>query len=246
MPTKASTSPYEAHMVYSTDTPSSTAPDSGSSTPLSRATPGPQSSLDEASSISSQSESDNEFEPEQQMAKYLSLKSRLFKINPDLPDLKPRKQKRNAAKSRNISLDQCQDADQRITRLMAKLNKVNSDILFDADEADRRWADVHFDLAKEAAERKKLNIRSGQEQGKPTNPSPGGMIDNPTVKRHEDGGEILDSLFFGLPDITTDPATGTSNTTVTDAEGTTVEIREFGKWTGMSPRRVFEEACRAR
>jgi ATP-dependent RNA helicase DHX29 len=221
-------------------------PDSGTSTPLSRATPGPQSSLDEASSVSSQSESDNDFEPEQQVAKYLALKSRLYEINPELAELNPRKQKRNAAKTCTMKVDQGHDTDRRIGRLTAKLNKIKSDILFDEDEANQKWADIHFDLAKETAERRRLDIRNEAEQVKPTASSSGQSNEVNAAEQNEDSGQMLGELFFGLPDTTTDLATPVSNMNTTDTGGTTVEIREFEKWTGMSPRRVFEEACRAR
>lgn len=170
----------------------------------------------------------------------------MYEINPELPDLIPTKQKRSVAKTRNANLDQSQDADQRIARLTARLNKVKSDILFDEDEANRRWADIHFDLAKETAERKRLDIRNDQEQAHHIDFSTRKTNGTNGVEQHEDGGEMLGELFFGLPDTTTNLATGMSKMTTTDTEGSTVEIRDFGKWTGMSPRRVFEEACRAR
>ncbi|KAK4692666.1 hypothetical protein P7C71_g4585, partial [Lecanoromycetidae sp. Uapishka_2] len=186
------------------DSSANIAPDSGASTPHSRATPASQSLHDESSSISSQSESDAEFEIEQQIAKYVTLKSRLYEINPGLPDLQPRKQKRKVAKTRNANLDQAHDADRKIARLTAKLNKVKSDILFDEDEADRRWADVYFDLAKETAERKRLDVRNDHEQAKPTDPSTGGTAASDETEESGGRDEVLGELFFGLPDVTND------------------------------------------
>lgn len=231
---------------HTTDAQLSTTPDSRPSTPISRATLGPQSSLDEASSVSSRSESDNDFEPEQQVIKYLALKSQLYEINPELAEVNPKKQKRKTTKSRNIKADQAQDADRRISRLTTRLKKIKSDILFDEDEANRRWVEIHFDLAKETAERKRLDIVNDQGQETRIESSVGRTNGIKAVEQNEDAGEMLGELFFGLPDTTTNLSTGASHLTTTDTGSTTIEVRDFGKWTGMSPRRVFEEACKAR
>ena len=53
-------------------------------------------------------------------------------------------------------------------------------------------------------------------------------------------------LFASLPVTEVDPITGKSNVVVNSSDGTKVTIRDFGKTIGMSPRRVLEEACKAR
>ena len=55
----------------------------------------------------------------------------------------------------------------------------------------------------------------------------------------------LGEFFSSLPvqEINTESG-GSIMTTISNGE--TVTIRDFGKWTGMNPRRIFEEACKAR
>ena len=157
--------------------------------------------------------------------------------------MKPRKKKRKATDDRKMSADHNHDTDDRIRRLKSKLNKIRSDILFDEDEADRRWADIHFDLAKDTAARKKFEISNGSEPESVMSCTADTSV---TAKQDSDDSGLLGELFFGLPDVTTELATGVSSLTVTDTGSEAIEIRDFGKWTGISPRRVFEEACRAR
>lgn len=61
----------------------------------------------------------------------------------------------------------------------------------------------------------------------------------------DDEGALAD-LFASLPVNETDPVTGKTSTVVNGSNGVKVTIRDFGKWTGVNPTRVLEEACRAR
>jgi ATP-dependent RNA helicase DHX29 len=61
----------------------------------------------------------------------------------------------------------------------------------------------------------------------------------------DDEGAIAD-LFASLPVNEVDPVTGKTSTVVNGSNGVRVTIRDFGKWTGVNPTRVLEEACRAR
>jgi ATP-dependent RNA helicase DHX29 len=61
-----------------------------------------------------------------------------------------------------------------------------------------------------------------------------------------DDDAALADLFASLPVNEVDPITGKSTTVVNSSNGVKVTIRDFGKWTGVSPTRVLEEACRAR
>jgi ATP-dependent RNA helicase DHX29 len=61
-----------------------------------------------------------------------------------------------------------------------------------------------------------------------------------------DDDAALADLFASLPVNEVDPLTGKSSTVINGSNGIKVTIQDFGKWTGVNPTRVLEEACRAR
>ena len=158
------------------------------------------------------------------------------------------RKKHAAAKNSDMKATPRSETDRKIARLTAKLHKITSDILFDEEAASSKWAETWICLVKEAVERKRLGIRNGNEQEhrRPENSSPQNAAVTESTDNTEDTSDMLGELFSSLPESTTDPTTGTSNMKTTNSAGTTVMIRSFGKWAGISPRRVFEEACRSR
>lgn len=122
-----------------------------------------------------------------------------------------------------------------IDRLIVKLNKIKADILFDASEASRRWADCQVDLAREAADRRRLGIRDG------IDPNQAEALDN-----DEDNADMLEGLFDSLPASTNGLGVRAEGTGSEGLGKELVNIRDFGKWTGLSPRRILEEACKSR
>ena len=230
-------------------TPASTPTDSRPESPLSKDHSPQEPQTDGDSTLSSASESDSDAEPEQLVTKYLKLQSRLHDINPELTENDARRQRRGKGKNPifNDYLDSSRK--RRIERLRAKIHKIKSDLLFDEDEANTRWADIRIDLMQEAAERKRLGIRNDEEQQKAT-PTVRSNKNLPTSnggnETDDDTDGMLSGFFSSLPEMALDPATGLSINSIASQEGTNVEIRDFGKWTGMTPRRVLEEACKAR
>lgn len=230
-----------------TNTPATTPTDSRPESPLSKEYPSQQSRTpDEDSSVSSASDSDSDVEPEHLVTKYLQLQSRLHEISPELTEIDARRQRRGKGKQSVVNANTDSASKRRTERLTAKIHKIRSDLLFDEDKANSKWAEIHIDLMQEAAERKRLGIRNDAEQQKvmPT------VQSNAKLAKSKDGDDDTDGMlggfFTSLPDTATDPATGLSIMSTVTQEGDNVEIRDFGKWTGMSPRRVLEEACKAR
>ena len=228
------------------NTPATTPSDSRPESPLSKDYHPQQPQADDESSLSSASDSDSDAEPEQLVARYLELQARLYEISPELTENDARRQRRGKGKHPVIdgNTDSCRKPS--IERLRAKINKIKSDLLFDEDKANSRWEDIRIDLAQEAAERKRLGIRNDVEQQKvtPTLRSSTNLAGPNDEDDDSDG--MVGGFFSSLPDTAKDPATGLSIMSITSQEGSNVEIRDFGKWTGMSPRRVLEEACKAR
>ena len=226
------------------NTPDTTPTESRSESPLSKDYLPQQLQIDEDSTLSSASDSDSDAEPEHLVRKYLELQSRLHDISPDLTENNARRQRRSKSKHLVVDGDMESSKKRRIERIQAKIHKIRSDLLFDEDEANGRWADIRIDLAQAAAERKKLGIRNDTE--KKVTPPAQSNNHSENSQEEDDTDGMLSGFFSSLPETVTDPVTGSSILSTSIQDGENVEIRDFGKWTGMSPRRALEEACKAR
>lgn len=199
------------------------------------------------SSPSSQSDSDSDMEPEQMITKFLALQSRLYLIDPEIADSRS-KQRKSKGKSQNASLCIDRSSSQKVASAARKIAKIKSDILFDEVEAERRWEDTRIQLSRDVAERRRLDIEHGKQVYQAVTMDPHSEEKLPTNSMSEDEGSdvMLGELFSSLPDSTTDRGTGVSTMNVPDSSGVPIQVREFGKWSGISPRRVLVEACKAR
>ena len=97
---------------------------------------------------------------------------------------------------------------------------------------------------------------TGDQQGSPlgTDPTRPGLSDTAVYSQTPDPSSTSDDhdpdlelgeFFSSLPVQETNAESGRSMMT-TICNGETVTVRDFGKWTGLNPRRIFEEACKAR
>ena len=241
----------EAHMRDG-DTPPCTSEDSRPASPSSQPTTESQaavSDVDTANSspqVASEHESDleSDMEPDEMVRKYISLQTRRFHLSPHDSQ---QQDKRLRKGNRQPTIGQ---ASGKTALLDARLAKIRSDILFDQDEAEMQWATIKIELAREAAERKRLDIAKDFEAGHKGSDSrkedPRQLDPQSAASEDEDGGVMLGELFSSLPNTITDADGGPGHLSITDSAGTSIKVMDFGKWNGMSPRRVLEEACRAR
>lgn len=148
-----------------------------------------------------------------------------------------------------------------VAKLEAKIVKIRKDPLFDDYTAEEQWQAKRIPLEKELAEAKRLVERDAEvEESQPKE-------DAKTPEVEEENGEVndeaeriaaeilaegdgsddgIEGLFDSLPQTEVDPTTGQSQTVINSSDGVKTVIRDFGKWTGVSPRRALEEACRSR
>lgn len=182
-------------------------------------------------------DSDSGEESDHLVAKYLSLQSQIYQIEPEL--LKSGKGASKKSKFVESNPD--------IARLLAKVDRIESDILFDRNEAYSQWIEMQKNLAKEVAERKRFQLDQDSKakadtvtvpQSKPTHLLP--------TDEDEDLVEMVGDLFSSLPETSTNAFTGSTQMTSKTAEGETVTLRDFGTWAGMNPRRILEDTCKAR
>ena len=192
------------------------------------------------------SDSDNDFEADELVAEYVSVQTRIHVHRPDLTQMEARRARRGKKEASHTN-QIGQEISSEIGRLLRKRNAIESDVLFDQDEAYRQWTEARITLVKEAAERKRLDldedhptINDAEARPSATNQNGHELSDN------EDTSLMLGDLFSTLPDTTTASATGVTIMVDKSSNGVSVIIRDFGKWNGVNPRRTFEEACKAR
>lgn len=185
------------------------------------------------------SESDvaSDLEPDEMINKYLALRTQLFQVSPETDEQIDKKGRKHKPQSISVAHGSTKAA-----RLDSKMAKLKSDILFDKDEAERQWYAMKLDLVRDHADRKRLGVRDLFDDEIPSE-VPHSNNSSSAMDEVADEASMLGELFSSLPDTDLDGGLSLKGTGPT---GALIKVRDFGKWNGMSPRRVFEEACRAR
>jgi ATP-dependent RNA helicase DHX29 len=140
-------------------------------------------------------------------------------------------------------------------KLLRKIKRIEDDVLFDQYLANQQWESKRILLERDAAARR--NIDLNQNLLDTLSVAPDDSDDEVSKEAAKMGAALLEEdgsdddaaiaeLFASLPVNEVDPLTGKSTTVVNGKNGIKVTIRDFGKWTGVNPTRVLEEACRAR
>ena len=149
------------------------------------------------------------------------------------------------------------ERDLAVAKVEARLARIENDVLFDKFLAEQQWKQQKVTVEKEIAAAK-LQNKDIEEDGNPPQANDTQQTDGDEVNEEaqriaaeildEDGGDEdgLEGLFASLPQNEVDESTGKARTVVTSSEGNKIVIRDFGKWSGVSPQRALEEACRAR
>jgi ATP-dependent RNA helicase DHX29 len=148
--------------------------------------------------------------------------------------------------------------DPRSAKILRKIKKIEDDILFDEYVANEQWETRRIQLERAAAAQRnaaqfKQDTSDSESQESLTLVDSDDEVSREAAKigatmleeNDSDDGAIAD-LFASLPVNEVDPLTGKTSTVVNGSNGVKVIIRNFGKWTGVNPSRVLEEACRAR
>ncbi|PWY93317.1 ATP dependent RNA helicase [Aspergillus sclerotioniger CBS 115572] len=187
---------------------------------------------------SSPYDSDSSLDPDTLVPKYLDLQTRLYGLRPELFD-QPKKGKKGGRKPTGTDVP-----DPQIARLQRKIASIENDVLFDRHEAEYKWSEKLDDLRKEAA-----FVRRSQPEDKPI--SDDADIEQLDEKKAEPDGSVplLDNEENTdlLGDMFQDEEPVLEIGVITEElNKASIKIRDFGKWTGLSPRRVLEETCKAR
>ena len=188
---------------------------------------------------------DVEIEPEDLVPEYVATKARLLELTRGMP--KP-----------HAAGGDSDETELAIAKLEAKLLKIESDILFDKAAAEMKWKSERIVVERQmAAARKEARDRAAQEAKPVDQAGPAQSSDEDDVAAaaeqmaadilaETDDDDGIAGLFDSLPQNEVDPNTGKAQTVINSPDGPRLLIRDFGKWTGVDPRRVLEEACRSR
>lgn len=185
-------------------------------------------------------DSDSSVDPDSMVTEWLELQTKLYSLQPDYFDRSGK-----GKKGRGPAAIQSEDPE--LSKLQRKIAKIERDVLFERQEAEYIWKEKLEELRKDAsfvrrsADRKKENAvpKSTEEISVELPEDP--LLTVPSLEEMDDGDGLLGDMFrdeednsgsiLGLPPPTHD---------------TNLIVRDFGKFSGLSPRRVLEENCKAR
>lgn len=169
---------------------------------------------------------------------WLELQTKLYGLQPDLFDRGGK-----GKKGRGPMASQSEDPE--VSRLQRKIAKIERDVLFERQEAEYIWREKLEELRKDASfarrttERKKENPSSAQETS--TEPPEDPLLTVPSLEEMDDAAGLLGDMFRDEPDNS-----GSILGLPPPVQNANLTIRDFGKFSGLSPRRVLEENCKAR
>ncbi|PQE23976.1 helicase associated domain-containing protein [Rutstroemia sp. NJR-2017a WRK4] len=195
---------------------------------------------------------DSDIDPDDLLPVYLESKEKLFLIQSTKSSSESRENNKKNGRKPSESVSTNGEAG----KLARKIKRIEDDVLFDKYVADQKWDVRRIQLEREGAARRALELVADEKE----------LSETDTVEDSEDevsreaakigkamledtGSDddaALSDLFASLPVTEVDPLTGKSSTVVNGNNGVKVTIRDFGKWSGVNPTRVLEEACRAR
>lgn len=199
-------------------------------------------------------EYDSDIDPDDLLPVYLQCKTKLFWSQ----QTSNRKEavKANGRPRIAISGTSTPKPDPESAKLLRKIKRIEDDVLFDQYLAERQWESKRIVLERDAAARRNVAELS-QDSAESQPPTPSDSDDEVSKEAAKIGAALLEEndsdddaaladLFASLPVNEVDPITGKSSTVINGKDGIKVTIKDFGKWIGVSPTRVLEEACKAR
>lgn len=177
----------------------------------------------------------------------MSLQSRVYKQQPELFEHGKKQRKKAPEKKAEDSLNP------EVAKLRRKMAKIEADVLFDRAEAEQAWNErlegLRIEMAEEREHREahktndsqkaKAPIEGESEQSQEEKTAEPAETQDPSEENEE--GDLFGDIFSSNQE----PLFPESAQVSEDKNSTSI-IRDFGKWSGLSPRRILEETCRAR
>ncbi|KAH7080748.1 ATP-dependent RNA helicase A [Paraphoma chrysanthemicola] len=193
------------------------------------------------------SDLDSDLELDELIPIYLKIKGQLYEIDPNLVEGAARKQPKGAKANKASTSGVAQSP--AVRKLLSQLQRISSDALFDEYDAETRWPAIRNQIAQRKASRRQEQgvdvVKDVQRQEAAASVAPAAerrrlssAVDQ-TGSGDED--DILGGMFSAIPD---DPKPPEATDTAVSADSIT--LRDFGKSSGLTPRRLLEETVRSR
>lgn len=195
----------------------------------------------QAAPFDSESESDDD--PEALARRYLGLMLRLDELDASLTKFKHR----NLIQKSSKSIQNRQETSPQVSHILKKMATIEADVLFDRYEAAEKWDELRNSQAKEVADRKKFCLATDKVT-RPIEPDSSVAKDSPMTTVEDSGQQVdvLDTLGDFLSQLPDDNDKIIGQTQDVDRGVSDVSVRNFGNLSGVRPRRVLEETCKAR
>ncbi|KAG9763961.1 ATP-dependent RNA helicase A, partial [Aureobasidium melanogenum] len=199
------------------------------------------------------SDVESDLDPDEMLSTYLRTKLRLYERNPSLVTDPTKKSKSQRGKTTPSP----QKPTPGESKLQQRLKSIESDVLFDKDLADMRWIEERNQILQTQSERKRFNlageVKEKKEADETLHNTPRESATDDVMAEAEAAAQQLldemgedDEMLGGMFGEATEGASHDAASGQTDNVDSNLTIRNFGKITGINPRRTFEEACRSR
>ncbi|KAH0388309.1 ATP-dependent RNA helicase A, partial [Aureobasidium melanogenum] len=199
------------------------------------------------------SDVESDLDPDEMLSTYLRTKLRLYERNPSLVNDPTKKSKFQRGKTTPSP----QKPTPGESKLQQRLKSIESDVLFDKDLADMRWIEERNQILQTQSERKRFNlageVKEKKEADETLHNTPRESATDDVMAEAEAAAQQLldemgedDEMLGGMFGEATEGASHDAASGQTDNVDSNLTIRNFGKITGINPRRTFEEACRSR
>ncbi|EHY57438.1 hypothetical protein HRR90_001375 [Exophiala dermatitidis] len=202
---------------------------SPASTPMNGSEPEEESS----SEISSDSDEDND--PAKLVEKFIRLQRLIWEAQ----KLEPRQNQKTSMRNQK-----------RVSKLTQKVQQLRRDPLFDDYEAEAAWSQIHVELQADHQHQLRERARNRRAQKPEETQEPNGTEseqaappreqENVSVEEPETSAEADDELLGGMFEAG-DEAVSTEQD---GSDKQQVKLIDFGKWTGVSPRKLLDDICK--
>jgi ATP-dependent RNA helicase DHX29 len=173
------------------------------------------------------SDLDSDLEPNQLVPTYLKIKGKLFEIDPESVDVKPKKTPKGGKGRNSKPLLTVQSP--AVRKLRSQLQQLESDALFDVETAEAQWPAQRNILAqnKAAQRRDQLTVTDSD-------------VPEASPALDEDDADLLGDMFSAIPEGVV------PSNNVNEKAPDNIILRDFGKQSGLVPRKLLEEVIRSR
>lgn len=199
------------------------------------------------------SDVESDLDPDEMLSTYLRTKLRLYERNPSLVNESSSSSKKSKSQ-RGKPAPSPHKATPGESKLQQRLRSIESDVLFDKGLADMKWAEERVQLLQNQTERKRFNLPEERKEsdGSPDSTPRETATDDVMAEAEAAAQQLLeemgdeDGLLGGMFGEATEGASDNAASGQSDNADPNLTVRNFGKITGISPRRTFEDACRSR